>query len=265
MQTTGFLHLRRRSASAVNSADAPDHLLNTQPLAILPNPPLVGECRSAIVICHFYSVGKHSSAWCSTSSHEPARICQESVRETPLFWLLPTTKSPSTQRWDTAGGTPPVGKHSSGRVQAGSHEPARICQESVRETPLFWLLPTTKSPSTQRWDTAGGTPPVGKHSSGRVQAGSHEPTRICQESVRKTPLFWLLPTTKSPSTQRRDAAARRKTFISVVLHKFSRTDTNMSRKRPSNTAIMAVNNCKKPNTSSAVTHRDAAGDYKGGN
>ena len=213
MQTTGFLHLRRRSASAVNSADAPDHLLNTQPLAILPNPPLVGECRSAIVICHFYSVGKHSSAWCSTSSHEPARICQE----------------------------------------------------SVRETPLFWLLPTTKSSSTQRWDTAGGTPPVGKHSSGRVQAGSHEPTRICQESVRKTPLFWLLPTTKSPSTQRRDAAARRKTFISVVLHKFSRTDTNMSRKRPSNTAIMAVNNCKKPNTSSAVTHRDAAGDYKGGN
>ena len=61
--------------------------------------------------------------------------------------------------------------------------------------------------------------------------------------------------------RRRDAAAaRRKTFISVVLHKFSRTDTNMSRKRPSNTTVLAVADYKKLKYT-AVGHRrwDAAG------
>ena len=106
----------RRSASAVDSAIAPDHLRNTQPLTILPAPPLVGECRSVIVICHFYSVGEHSSAWCPTSSHEPTQICQESRPSNTTVLAVADCKkpkytavghrrrdaAPSTQRWDTA-------------------------------------------------------------------------------------------------------------------------------------------------------------------
>ena len=98
---TGQLRCRR-SASAVNSAAAPYDLRNTQQLAILPTPRSVGECRSAIVICHFYSVGEHSSAWCPTSSHEPPHIRHESVRETQLLCSLLTAKSPNTQRRDAA-------------------------------------------------------------------------------------------------------------------------------------------------------------------
>ena len=128
---------RQRSASAVNSAIAPYDSLNTQPLTKLPNPRSVGECRSAIVICHLYSVGEHLS--------------------------------------------------------------------------------------------------------GRVQASSHEPPHIhVTKAARETQLFCSLLTANSPSTQRRDAA-RRNTFISVVFHQFLRTATNASRKRSSNTAVLAVN------------------------
>ena len=66
-------------------------------------PTPIGECRSVIVICHFYSsVGKHPSGRVQAGSHEPTQIRQESRPSSTAFWAVDDCKKPK----DT-GGTPP--------------------------------------------------------------------------------------------------------------------------------------------------------------